>query len=307
MAGSSTRRLGRLSVTAMALAMGWTAVGLPALAADQPAAAARSCVVVDTDAGLDDYRALAILLPDREVRAVVVTEGISGVRNGATAVSMFLASRGATPPVLRGLASRTPPAYDWLPAVRAGAERLNNFLHSAVPFGDDRGRLTEDVSAAVRGCGRVDVLALGPWTSYLAYASALGRNVHVTASGRPLAENNPDNFNCEYDLPACRAAAPALNRTRGTVFVDLPPAGPVLTYAPTEAMVARFGQAGMPGLLRAALRVDPSQWLETRLWDDAAALHLLTPRAFAPHGAHVEPAVPENQFRDLVVNAINAG
>lgn len=293
-------RLSRLSGMALALAMGWTAVGLPALAADQPNA--RSCLVVDTDAGLDDYRALAIVVPKREVRAVVVTEGISGVPNGATAVSMFLASRGGTAPVIPGLASATPPNYDWLPAVRAGAERLNNFLHSAVPFGDTRGRLTRDVAAAVRGCGRVDVLALGPWTSYLAYASALGRNVHVTASGRPLAENNPDNFNCEYDLPACRAAAPTLKR--GTVFVDLPPAG---GYAPTETMVDRFGQAGMPGLLRSALRVDPSQWLETRLWDDAAALHLLRPQAFAPHGAHVEPAVPENRFRDLVVDAINAG
>ena len=294
-------RLGRLSGMALALAMGWTAVGLPALAADQPTA--HSCLVVDTDAGLDDYRALAIVLPAREVRAVVVTEGISGVPNGATAVSMFLASRGVTPPVIPGLASATPPDYDWLPAVRAGAERLNNFLHSAVPFGDTRTRLAKDVGAAVHGCGRVDVLALGPWTSYLAYAPALGRNAHVTASGRPLAENNPDNFNCEYDLASCRA----VTLKRDTVFVDLPPAGPELTYTPTEAMVARFSQAGMPGLLRSALRVDPSQWLETRLWDDAAALQLLRPQAFAPHGAHVEPAVPENQFRDLVVNAINAG
>jgi hypothetical protein len=305
MAGRSTRRFGRLSVVTLVLALGSTGIGLPALAADGPGGgAARSCLVVDTDAGLDDYRALAVVLPEREVRAVVITEGISGVRNGATAVSMFLASHGPTPPVIPGLASRKPPAYDWLPAVRAGAERLNNFLHTAVPFGAGPARLTQDVSAAVRGCARVDVLALGPWTSYLAYASALGRNVHVIASGRPFTENNPDNFNCEYDLPACRAAAATLSR--GTVFVDLPPAGSAPTYAPTEAMVARFGSAGMPGLLRAALQVDPTQWLETRLWDDAAALYLRTPRVFAVHGQHVEPAIPENRFRDLEINAINA-
>ena len=294
----------RFSITALALAIGWVAVGVPTLAADRPAADPRACLIVDTDVGLDDYRAIAVALPAREVRAVVVTEGISGVQHGATAVSMFLAARGATPPVLTGLASADPPAYDWLPAARAGAERINNFLHSAVPFGGDADRLARETRAAVRGCDRVDVLVLGPWTSYLRYARVLGSNVHVIASGRPFAENNPDNFNCEYDLAACRTAVALLDRAREAVFVDLPAAG---AYDPTEAMVARFEQAGMPGLLRAALLVDPSQWLGTRLWDDAAALYLLAPRKFAPQGEHVEPTVSEERFRDLVVGAINAG
>jgi hypothetical protein len=303
--GRSDRRIGRLSVTALALALGWVGVGVPVLAADGPAADQGACLIVDTDVGLDDYRALAVVLPERAVRAVVVTEGISGVPGGATAVSMFLSSRGETPPVIAGLASPTPPPYDWLPAVRAGAERMNNFLHQAVPFGGNPDRLTGEVRAAVRGCPSVVVLALGPWTSYLRYAPVLGPNVRVVASGRPFAENNPDNFNCEYDLSACRGAAATLRR--GAVFVDLPPAAADLTYAPTEAMVTQFDRAGMPGLLRAALLVDPSQWLETRLWDDAAALYLLAPRAFTPHGRHLEPAVPEDAFRALLVRAVNAG
>ncbi len=296
--------LGRLSLTALVLAMGWVGIGVPTLAADRPAADQRACLIVDTDVGLDDYRALAVLLPAREVRAVVVTEGISAVPGGATAVSMFLASRGDMPPVFAGLASERPPAYDWLPAVRAGAERMNDFLHTAVPFGGSPDRLTRDIRAAVLGCGAVDVLVLGPWTSYVRYAAALGPNVHVVASGRSFAENNPDNFNCEYDLSACRAAT--LSSGLDAVFVDLPPAGAEPTYDPTEAMVARIDQAGMPGLLRAALRVDPTQWLGTRLWDDAAALYLIAPKKFAPQGRHVEPAVPEGEFRDLVINAINA-
>jgi hypothetical protein len=300
MVGKSTRRLGRLSGTAVALAVGWIGVGVPILAADQPAANPRDCLVVDTDAGLDDFRALAVILPHRDVRAVVVTEGISSVRGGAMAVSMLLASRGQTPPVIPGLASQAPPNYDWLPAVRAGAERLNNFLHDAVAFDANPGRLAGDIRAAVRGCAKVDVLALGPWSSYLRYKSALGPNSRIVASGRSFAENNPDNFNCEYDLPACRAAADGL---RHAVFVDLP-AG--TDYAPTEAMVNQFNRTGMPGLLRAALLVDPSQWLETRLWDDTAALYLLAPRKFTPQGQHLEPAIPEAEFRGLLVNAINA-
>ena len=60
-AGRGTRRL---SVAALALAVGWVGFGVPTFAADQSAANPRACLVVDTDAGLDDYRALAILLPE---------------------------------------------------------------------------------------------------------------------------------------------------------------------------------------------------------------------------------------------------
>jgi hypothetical protein len=259
-----------------------------------PSASPRTCLIVDTDVGLDDYRALAVVAPARDVRAVVVTEGISTVSNGATAVSMFLAGRGVRPPVLPGLASPNPPAYDWLPPVRAAAERMNNFLGAAVPA--RAGHLASGVRAAVRGCGRVEVLVLGPWTSYPAYASALGP-ARVIASGRSFAENNPDNFNCEYDLAACRAAPRAS-------YVDLP-ASPA--YEPTQGMVDRLAPAGLPGLLQAVLNADPSQWAGTRLWDDSAALSLVKPGAFAPVGGHAEPVVGEDALRGLLVDAVNRG
>ena len=119
-------RLGRVAVTTLALVAGGMGVAVPTLAGDKAGTAAPqaatqaaagatttsagsgSCSIVDTDLGLDDYRAIAALLPSRNVRAFVVTEGIAGVQNGATALSMFLASRGQTPPVIPGLASATP-------------------------------------------------------------------------------------------------------------------------------------------------------------------------------------------------------
>ena len=275
------------------LALVWAGLGVAAPAADP-----KSCLVVDTDVGVDDYRALAVVAPARDIRAVVVTEGISWVRNGATAVSMFLAGRGVSPPVLPGMASPNPPAYDWLPPVRAAAERMNNFLGAAVPASGDPDRLAAGVRAALRGCGRVDVLVLGPWTSYPAYASALGGHTRVLASGRSFAENNPDNFNCEYDLTACRTAP------RKAVYVDLP-ASPA--YGPTPDMVARLDGTGLPGLLKAVLQADPSQWQGTRLWDDTAALALVRPSVFAPVGGHLEPAVGEDELRHLLVGAINRG
>jgi hypothetical protein len=49
-------------------------------------------------------------------------------------MALFLASAPSSAPVIPRLAATTPPAYDWLPAVRAGAERINGFLAQAVPF-----------------------------------------------------------------------------------------------------------------------------------------------------------------------------
>lgn len=312
-----------VSVAAAALVTGTVAIAAPVLVANQPssepvAQAAsggtttpqleRGCTVVDTDAGLDDFRALAVLLPGRDVRAVVLTEGVAGVQNGATAVSMFLASRGVTPPVITGLASANPPDYDWLPAARAGAERLDNYFHDAVSFGGDPSRLKHDVGAALTGCTRVELLVLGPWTSYLKYVYNLGSRVDVVVSGLSFAENNSDNFNCDYDIAACKAAVPLLKaNAKSTAYVELPPAGDPLTYDPTEAWVAQFEGTGMPGLLRTALQVDPSQWLGTRLWDDAAALFVLAPGNFRKVGGHYSPAVSETTFRTLLANAINAG
>src|SRR5689334_12808821 len=98
-----------------------------------PSPPAQYCLVIDTDGGLDDFRAFAVVLPQRELRAVVVTEGIASVSRGSTAIALFLASAPSSAPVIPGLAAATPPAYDWLPDVRAGAERINGFLAQAVP------------------------------------------------------------------------------------------------------------------------------------------------------------------------------
>jgi len=269
-------------------------------------ASAPPCLVIDTDVGLDDFRAVAVLLPQRAPQAVVVTEGISAVPGGSTAMAMFLASAPSSAPVIPGLAAAHPPAYDWLPDVRAGAERLNGFLAQAVPFAGRSQDMTHALTQATQHCDRIDVLVLGPWSSFVQYAPVLGSRIQrVLASGRPLAENNPDNFNCVYDQPACGAADRWL-RGRPAVWVDLPTdASPSPSYAPTTEMIGRLAQAGMPGVLRAALLLDPTQWLGTRLWDDTAALYLLEPQDFAVNGAHLEPALNEETWRQRLVRAIN--
>ncbi|HVR96825.1 MAG TPA: hypothetical protein VMW27_09435 [Thermoanaerobaculia bacterium] len=266
------------------------------------------CLVIDTDVGLDDFRAVAVVLPQRAPQAVVVTEGIAAVPGGSTAMAMFLASGPSSAPVIPGLAAAHPPAYDWLPDVRAGAERLNGFLAQAVPFASRAQGMTRALVQATQHCDRIEVLVLGPWSSFVQYAPALGNKIQrVLASGLPLAENHPDNFNCVYDQPACAAADRLLRGRYSVAWVDLPAdASPSPSYAPTEEMIERLARAGMPGVLRAALLLDPAQWLGTRLWDDTAALYLLAPQGFAVHGAHLEPAINEETLRQRLVRAINA-
>jgi inosine-uridine nucleoside N-ribohydrolase len=301
--GWAGRGVRHLAVAGLLAFTAWSTA--PARADGGPGA--EPCLVIDTDVGLDDFRAVAVVAPERAPQAVVVTEGIAAVPGGSTAMAMFLASAPSSAPVIPGLAAADPPDYDWLPDVRAGAERLNFFLAQAVPFAGKAQGMTDALVEATRHCGSIDVLVLGPWSSFVQYAPALGNKIgRVLASGRPLAENNPDNFNCVYDQAACEAAD-LLLRGRTVAWVDLPAdASPIPSYQPTLEMIERLAQAGMPGVLRAALLLDPSQWLGTRLWDDTAALYLLAPQGFAVHGAHLEPTVNEETLRRRLVRAINA-
>ncbi|HZP88922.1 MAG TPA: hypothetical protein VFB54_19075 [Burkholderiales bacterium] len=295
--------LGRLVVVAVLAGLAAFYVE-PAAARDDNRDHQRICLLVDTDVATDDFRAFAVLFPHRDLRAVVVTEGISSVLRGSTAIALFLASGQSFAPVIPGLAASAPPSYEWLPAARAAAERINGFLAQSVPFDASPNKLKVALAAALRDCRRVDVLVLGPWSSFVQYAPMLRPFIHrVVASGRPLAENNPDNFNCVYDQPACDAADNLVRSMRSVVWVDLPADG--VSYPPTQEMVDQLAAAGMPGVLRAALNADPSQWLGTRLWDDSAALYLLAPELFAPNGAHVEPKIDEATLRAELVRAIN--
>ena len=265
----------------------------------------QTCLLVDTDVATDDYRAFAVLFPNRDLRAVVVTEGISRVAQGSTAIALFLASGQSLAPVIPGLSAATPPVYDWLPAAREAAERMNNFLKASVPFAASADKLKLSLLDAVKGCQRLEVLVLGPWTSFVEYGPMLRPFVRrVVASGRPLDETNPDNFNCEYDKAACAKASDLLKKFHHVVWVDLP-AG-TMSYPPTVEMVAQLGDAGLPGLLRSVLNADPSQWLgTTRLWDDTAALYLLAPEQFKAVGLHFEPAIDEATLQDELVKASN--
>ena len=309
MASDSFRRMNgivqRLTVAALLVGLASLCTETAWAGGNKPRHPKQVCLVVDTDVGTDDFRALAVLIPHRDLRAVVVTEGIASVPRGSTAIALFLASGQSLAPVLPGLAATAPPTYDWLPSARAAAERINNFVRESVSFASSPNRLNIALSDAVKGCERVDVLVLGPWSSFVQYAPVLRPLIHrAVVSGRPVAENKPDNFNCVYDQAACDKAAKLLARIPSAVWVDLPADGK--SYPPTQEMVDQLAGTGTPALLRAALNADPSRWLGTRLWDDAAALYVVAPEHFQANGAHFEPVIDEEALRNALVKAINA-
>lgn len=57
------------------------------------------CVVIDSDAGLDDFRAIAVLAANQRVAAIVVTEGLSDPVEGSAAVEVLLARMGQKYPL----------------------------------------------------------------------------------------------------------------------------------------------------------------------------------------------------------------
>lgn len=48
-----------------------------------------ACLVVDSDANMDDLRALAIVAPHRRIAAIIATEGILPLEAGAQTLAQF--------------------------------------------------------------------------------------------------------------------------------------------------------------------------------------------------------------------------
>lgn len=306
----------------------------------RPAAAAprqADCVLVDSDAGLDDLRALAVLAPNRRIAAGVVTEGLATPGGGARALRSFLGDLGI--PVLEGASAASdrdhdPRFIDGLARWRATAETLNGTISPpsdvvlpdvvpVLPIEDQVERLTEE-------CARIELLAIGPWTSFLRYADRLiGRIDRVVAQGSPFPDDEvrgePDGWNCRYDWNACREAFKFLKGRLRADWVDIPQgqqscgvAEPgknaagnrVFAFAPTEQMAQALAPEGLPGRLARIMLNDPTGLERTSLWDDLAALYLLQPSVFGRlrdpsgrSGGHLEPCSRAEDIRAMLVRA----
>lgn len=292
------------------------------------------CVVIDSDAGLDDFRAIAVLAANQRVAAIVVTEGLSDPVEGSAAVEVLLARMGQKIPVIVG---ESPPAdrkyiasahlREW----RNNAERLNGLLPTpekpAPGAVEGPANITAALKRHVTDCSKITLLVIGPWTSFMRYApELLDRIDRIVAQGRPDPDEiggTPSGFNCVYDLNNCLAAFDLLvgrrqraDRYLRATWVDIPndptscgsaepgidkDGKPLYAFRPTARWAATLAASGGPAeVIGEMLKKNPNGWEQTSLWDDLTALYILRPELFMTRGGHREPCVPSETVRRLL-------
>jgi Inosine-uridine preferring nucleoside hydrolase len=306
--------------------------------------AADRCILIDTDAGLDDYRAIAALASGKDVvRAIIVTEGISRRAEGAVAMQDFLLRSELTIPVLLGATpdlQREPNNYreyearKKLLSWRKVAESLNGVLNSVGISSPAESDVATAIRPYISDCSKITLLVIGPWTSFMRYATAiLPRIDRIVAQGRPHPDEiggEPDGFNCVYDLPSCFAAFDLLvgrqqrvGQRLGATWVDIPNnaeacglAEPgvdgsgkrVFAFAPDVAWLESLRDAGgRAKVIAEILQNQMESWKKTSLWDDLTALYILRPDLFGVRGGHLEPCIPSQSVRDLLKEFMSKG
>lgn len=283
--------------------------------APPPSRAPDTCLVVDTDANLDDLRAIAVLAPYWRIAAVVASDGILEAEFGAPTLARFLAAldRSALPLVVQGRA-RDPvvavPNWGWRAEARSDAMRMEAALaqigsERTETLAADDPSLGHALARALTGCARIGLVSLGPWTSLSDYHGHIkDRLAFVVGQGRsPEDPDEPewDRVNCGFDLPSCRAAMAALNGVPQS-WVDLIYPGQP-EFRATDAMVSRLGDTPLARSLRRFMEADDGWKLrKQQLWDDAPAAFMVCPGAFRIVGRHHEPARSPGQMEVLVAN-----
>ena len=298
------------------------------LHAEHSPAGVEPCVIIDTDWNIDDMMSIPSILANRHVAAIVTTRGMSVPSVAADGLHAFLSPFfGETSladlsiPVIEGLGVSSPlEDQPWLPPLRASQARINDVLR--VPYEPDEQavaalELRGAVASAVETCDDVELLLIGPFTSYAAYADVLGDRVgRVVMQGRPAEGTPPDvvpsrSFNCAYDADSCADAYPDLLRSN-PYWVDVPRGGPV-AYQPSLEMVMGLEPAGLPGALRNVLLGEQHTWnppglplgASSLLWDQTAAQFLLDPSGFQRKGRIWEPEMPPLELQERWTDSIN--
>jgi inosine-uridine nucleoside N-ribohydrolase len=262
-------------------------------------------VIVDTDFDIDDMMAIPPMIGTTNVVAVLVTEGYSRAPEGTAAADVFLANTEPRlrPPVLQGASYAGQvdfTALPWIPQIRASTTLQPS--PSSISY-------TAALEQATEKCHKVDVVVIGPFTSFVTYSPVLsGKIAKVIMQGKPLTGDSTQpagkvSFNCEFDLAACEKAFTQLTKF-DAVWVDVP-RGATPPYSPTAAMVAGLKDRGLPGTLKKALDATPANWREdllvngnkSLLWDQSAALYLSHPQEFTQVGGHWETTLSPSAFQ----------
>jgi hypothetical protein len=232
-----------------------------------------TCWIVDTDAYWDDLGALALLMPKKNVVAIVATGGIASPQQGIGTLGRFLSIGSSKAVLLQGKGSaatvKAHPDWSWLPNSLIYASRLEPELQKAYPnikkADVSELPLSSGIGEATRNCKDVGILMIGPWTSYEDYEAAINVKLSVVVVLGYLGTN------CSMDPSSCERSRNKLgqklrqvsNRFFGSFEFD--------SYAPNSSPMS------------IALRKLSSEFgsaPELGQWDMLAALLILRPDLF---------------------------
>ena len=310
-----------------------------------------SCTLIDTDFDLDDLMAIPLVIGHRHVAAILVTEGVVKADIGAAALARLVAEpQQRQLPVIIGATTNVPDVEidrrwgHFLPDSRRMMHRGLGLglpeLPPNTPAGAFKGQLVQE---ALAPCEQVDVLMLGPYSSFVLYSPLIRQKIgQVVIMGKRDTGDvpgvpNKSSFNCGYDFVACRQVTAEQLPGLRYAFVDLPrtphdasPRGlERQVYGPTSDMVRALAPTGLPNTLRQALMGNvpfgslgeavpgAEYWAidcclrrdgKSLMWDQMAALYLVYPELFTEvggPGGHFETYLSPQAIRQVWTEATN--
>lgn len=284
-----------------------------------------TCILIDTDFDIDDMMAIPLVIANRDVVAIITTEGYTLAPQGASALSRLLAepSLDNSIPIIIGAnypGNRDVSKWPSILAIRPAMQQSNRLISAPLTPRKQRKPYAISVKEKLAHCDKVSVLIIGPFTSFVEYNPLIRDKIDlIVMQGRPRYVDNPKtqrklSFNCEYDLPACENAFEQMKSMKAQkVWVDVPRDAMPL-YTPTLKMVQSLDSVGLPGALKQALLNNQETWnlkvmpegRSSYLWDQLAALYLLHPQLYqAMPGGFMEPTVPALEIQGIWVKDTN--
>jgi inosine-uridine nucleoside N-ribohydrolase len=297
-----------------------------------------SCVLIDTDYDIDDMMAIPLVIGNKHVAGIITTEGYTYPTSATAALQKQIPQEGERGiPIIVGSGysqggHRDISAWPWIPYYRNIMNRINGLLPEAVMPALENPNYIQDILSATSHCGKVDVLVIGAFSSFVNYSPRLKEKINsVVITGRPLfpsrySKNGSKiySFNCEYDMPACQTSFIQL-KDMNTIWVDVPRLDSEPEYSPSLKMVEGLAPRGLPNSLKMSLLSNLHSWEPEQvkienggpggialMWDQSTALYLTNPEIYSQKFAsgkdgayHVPDKVTPAQLNQLWTNMTN--
>ncbi len=258
----------------------------------------KNCAIIDTDFGVDDLRAISMILPQYNYSILVATEGQTrsayGVKIGERYLQTVIGHYNGD--IFEGKSSPKPLKTEALKDRRESLETMNHLLPMRIAALSSHKVGDSDFKQQIQSCRQVTVFLLAPYTSFHAYKDLLPKGTKAYSSGTfPSPKNKDLGFNCQYDTAACFAMNPSIQKF-DIKFFKL---SPKYSYYLTRTEIGKLKETDVEMLLKDIHNANFTTWdsPNEQMWDDAVALYLYAPEKFQNKGRQYYPKMKPEQFR----------